>query len=173
MNHWSTFTTLSISAFTLMLTLNFVGESLMSRLSVHLLCLEILLKVKSNASHNSLLWFTGSYLCIQIIFSCAQCMHSLQRICTCGLFAHPLGLNLWSVCHWAEPKTTTRMPSRNNFDYNAILSNPCFHSECILGFLLTLWSFSPQTMAEISTGKVEDIFIIHHFLRLWRTYIDG
>ena len=57
----------------LMLTMNFVGESLMSRLSVHLMCLESLLKVKSNASHNSLLWFTGSYQCIQIIVSCAQC----------------------------------------------------------------------------------------------------
>ena len=43
---------------------------------------------------------------IQIIFSCAQYMHSLQRICTCGFFAHPLGLNLWSMCHWAESKST-------------------------------------------------------------------
>ena len=34
-------------------------------------------------------------------------MHSLQSKWTCKLFAHPLGLNLWSACHWAEPMATT------------------------------------------------------------------
>ena len=32
----------------------------MSRLSVHLLCLQSFLEEKSTASHNSILWFTGS-----------------------------------------------------------------------------------------------------------------
>ena len=33
-------------------------------------------------------------------------MHSLQNKCSCGLCAHPMGLNLWYVRHWREPMTT-------------------------------------------------------------------
>ena len=31
-----------------------------------------------------------------------------EQKCNCGLFAHLLGLNLWSVCHLAKPMTTTQ-----------------------------------------------------------------
>ena len=83
-----------ISALTLMLTLNFVGESLMSRLSVHLLCLESLLKVKS---HASLLWFTGSYQCIQIIVSCAQCTPCKSSVLVSFLLWFTGSLKCWGL----------------------------------------------------------------------------
>ena len=34
-------------------------------------------------------------------------MHPSQNKWTSEFFTHPLGLSLWSVCHWAEPLTTT------------------------------------------------------------------
>ena len=43
-------------------------------------------------------------------FLCAR--HSLQTQCSFEPFAHPLGLNLWSVCHWEKPMTTKqKVPS--------------------------------------------------------------
>ena len=76
-------------------------------------------------------------------FLCAR--HSLQTQCSFEPFAHPLGLNLWSVCHYTK-SAKSYLTSVTTYVCQTTILNKLnsFHCEYVFEAVLSWWSYYPQ-----------------------------